>query len=35
MRNLAGAVASFFYKTLIRVAKRLAAPGSGPKFVSG
>ena len=30
-----GAVASLILRTLMRVAKRLAAPGAGPKLVSG
>ena len=30
-----GAVASLLLKTLMRVAKRWAAPGAGPKLVSG
>lgn len=38
LRAVAGflwAVASFMLKALMRVAKRLAAPGAGPKLVSG
>ena len=30
-----GAVASLILRTLMRVAKRWAAPGAGPRLVSG
>jgi hypothetical protein len=33
--NSLGAVASLIVRTLMRVAKRWAAPGAGPKLVSG